>query len=103
MPITVNQNEMVYVVQFEGAIDIACASELKKHLMEGLASGKDVQVDLERATDIDVTALQLLWAAKREAERSGVTVAVVGRVPDTVSFVAHDAGFENFPIPTVEK
>ena len=66
-------NETQSLIGLEGAIDIASAAELKKLLLEGLNSGREVRVSLAGATDLDVTAVQLLWAAEREASRSGVT------------------------------
>ena len=103
VPMTILQDEMLYAMRLEGAIDITCATELKKLLLEALASGKDVQMDLERVTDLDVTALQLFWAAGREAERAGTALAVSGKVPEPVSAAAREAGFERFPIPFAEK
>ena len=55
-------------------MDIGCAAELKATLLEALASRKPLQLELERSSDFDITALQLLWAAAREAERNGITL-----------------------------
>jgi len=50
----------------------AARAELKDLLIEKLKSGSAVYVSLESATGLDVTAVQLLWAAAREAQRVGV-------------------------------
>ena len=97
MPVTLDQSEAVCLVRLEGEIGIASAAELKKLLIEALASGRELRVDLERAAELDVTALQLLWAAEREARGSGVGFALAGRVPEAISAAAGDAGFETFP------
>lgn len=99
MPIVLDQNELQYVICLEGEIDIASAAELKKLLLEALASGKELRVDLARATELDVTALQLFWAAGREASAAGVGFNLAGEVPAAITSTLGDAGFEQFPIP----
>jgi hypothetical protein len=44
--------------------------ELKTTLITAISSGKPVRVDMGRATDLDVTAVQLLWSAAREARKA---------------------------------
>ena len=86
-----------------GEINITSATELKKLLLEALAPGRELRVDLESATELDVTALQLLWAAEREARGSGVGFTLVGRVPEEISVAVGDAGFRKFPVPVDPK
>jgi anti-anti-sigma regulatory factor len=87
----------------EGEINIASAAELKKLLLEALASGKDLRLDLGGATEVDVTTLQLFWAAEREARRLGVGFTLLGCVPEPISITLGIAGFEKFPIPADPK
>ena len=99
MPITLDRNESQCLVRLEGELDISAAAELKKLLLEALASGRELRVDLERATDLDITAVQLLWAAERKAGVSGGSLRLLGRVPEQLAVALSDAGFEKFPIP----
>jgi hypothetical protein len=78
---------------------MSSAAELKSALTEALACGKDLRVNLEKITELGVTTLQLLWAAERQAKATGLGVALDGHMPDVVSAVLGEAGFENFPIP----
>jgi anti-anti-sigma regulatory factor len=87
----------------EGEIDITVAAELKKLLLQAMASGTDLRVDLDTATGLDVTALQLLWAAQREAGDSGVEITLAGQVPENISVAVADAGFEKFPVAASRK
>ena len=64
-------------------------------LLEWLAAGKDLLLDLERAESIDVAVLQLLWVAGREAARAGV--GVVSSVSAAVACIAREAGFPRLP------
>ena len=43
--------------------------------MEWLASEKDLDFDLAAAEEIDITTMQLLWAASREGERKSAAVS----------------------------
>ena len=99
MSITLDQDEKQCLVRLEGDLDITCAAELRKTLQESLGSGKAVQVDLERVTGLDITAVQLFWAAQREAVRLGVGLALRGDVPETIEAALRDACVEKFPVP----
>jgi anti-anti-sigma factor len=96
--VTLDQSASVCLLRFEGEIKIACAAELKSLLLEALASGKDLQIDLQHATELDLTALQLLWAARRQANDSGAALALAGPIAEEVLAAASDAGFEKFPV-----
>ncbi len=67
-------------------------------IIEALSTHKPVVVDLAGATDLDVTAMQVLWAAARDAERSGISF-VAAIVPEMIAFTVREAGFEAFPVP----
>jgi len=99
VPITLDQSEAQSLIQLEGEINIASATELKQLLVQALSAGKDLRLDLEHAIDLDVTALQLLWVAVREAKKLGVAITVARGIPDVISHAAIDSGFERFPVP----
>ncbi len=76
----------------DGDFNLSSAAELKELLLEGLASGKELQLDLQGAGEIDITVLQLLWAAGREAERAAIRL--VTHMGEGTASVAREAGFE---------
>jgi two-component system chemotaxis sensor kinase CheA len=95
VPVTVERGEARCRIRVEGEFTIASAGEMKHLLLEGLASTKELEVDLSAAEEVDVTLLQLLWAAAREAaQQSG---RIVSGLSDACATAARDAGFENFP------
>ena len=96
--VTLAQVETTCLLRLEGEVNIFSASELKKALMEALETGKDLRLDLESATDLDATTLQLLWAAGHEASQAGKRFGVVGPIPEYVLHTFNDAGMEMFPI-----
>jgi len=99
VPVTLEQKDTLTFIHLEGGIDIGCAAELKDLLIEKLKSGSAVYVSLESATGLDVTAVQLLWAAAREAQRVGVEFGFKGQTPETVRCALAEAGIEEFPVP----
>lgn len=101
MSVTGEQHATHLLIRMENAVSFTSADELKKLLIEGLASGKEVQLDLERAEEIDVTVMQLLWAAEREAERAGL--GLVSHVSEAAAAAAREAGFERFPGEAVQE
>lgn len=97
MSITLENNEGACIIRFAGEIDVSCSSELKRMLMETITSLKDLRLDLERASDLDITTLQLIWAAARELEKAGKALTLHDRVPEAIVGAIREAGFEKFP------
>jgi anti-anti-sigma factor len=96
MGIALKQGKKSSVIGLDGAVDIASAAELKRILLEALAAGREVRVALDGVADLDVTVVQLLWAARRQAEVAGVKFALTERLPEqAVATLAH-AGLDQF-------
>jgi ABC-type transporter Mla MlaB component len=58
-------------VVLQGEIAISSATELKSKLGKALEEDKDIVVTLADVTALDITAIQLLWAAVRQAKMTG--------------------------------
>jgi anti-anti-sigma factor len=97
MGIALEETETGSVVRLDGAVDIACAAELKTVLVRALGAGGPVTVSLAAVTYLDVTAVQLLWAAERKARQAGVEFGVAGGVPETLAVLLAEAGFSQLP------
>ncbi len=95
MPVTIERRGSHSIIRLEGDCNLTSATELKQALLEGLAAGTDLHVDMARIGDFDVTVTQLLWAAGRDAARAGITLSIA--VTEAVAAVAREAGFESFP------
>lgn len=96
LPVSLEQDGALSRIRLEGAIDIGCGQELKELLVEGLTGGSEVRVLLAQATDLDVIAVELLWAARREAKASSVRFAFEGQAQEPVSAALAEAGLETF-------
>jgi anti-anti-sigma regulatory factor len=96
--VTLEESESLSLIRLEGAIDIGCAAELKSLLLQALKSGLEARVSQEGATDLDVTAVQLLWAAAREAKGAGVKYSLTGPASKEISAALGEAGLQQFMV-----
>lgn len=94
----VQQEEDSILIRLEATLDVAFAAELKKTLTEALQRGKAVRIELDAVSGLDVTAVQLLWAAQREARLSGTTFDVASGLPECQCALLRVLGFDGFPI-----
>ncbi len=78
----------------EGLIGIESAWELKEHLAQALQCGRKLRISLEGATDLDVTAMQLLWGARFAAKAAGLSFGLMGQEPLQIAAAFDDAGFD---------
>jgi anti-anti-sigma regulatory factor len=95
MPVTLQRHDSHWLIRLEGQVTIASAAELKTLLLEWLAAEKDLELDLADAEEIDITIMQLLWAAAREAARTGA--GFVARASTAAILAMRDAGFAQIP------
>jgi anti-anti-sigma regulatory factor len=95
LSVTVERNDSRWLIRLEGDVNMLCAAELKGLLLDGLAGGKELQLDLEGVHEIDITILQLLWIAERDAARASSRFVI--EVSPAAASQARDAGFEHFP------
>lgn len=100
MPITVQATEESSTIRLDGEIDINCSDELKSALVKALSGPHALQLEVGGITGVDVTAVQLLWAAARSAEKAGKPFLVADALAERVRDVVREAGFTEFPPPT---
>lgn len=97
MGIALEENEAGSLVLLEGTIDISSAAELKKLLVSALGTGKHLSISLAEAQYLDVTAVQLIWSASQQAQRSGVGFSLPGILAEPVAQSLTNGGFPSFP------
>lgn len=96
MPLVLIDGDARSVIRLEGEIDIVNAAELKDMMVAAMTSGKELHLDLQAATDLDVTAVQLLYCAAREAEKTGIAFGVE-HLPQSIRDSVREMGLEDFP------
>lgn len=98
MGITLEQDQESTRICLDATIDISSAAELKKTLMETLRRGKAVRLDLGKVSEIDVTGVQLLSAAERQARLTGIEFSSASAFTASVASGLRALGFEGFPV-----
>jgi len=68
-------------------------AELRAALLESLASGVSLQIDLRQCA-VSVPVLQLLWTARQEAKHTGVSMTALASEAGVRAI--HGAGFNEF-------
>ena len=86
------------MIRLSGEVNIRCAAELKEILVEALSLDRELRVDLTGVTEVDITALQLLWVAEREAKSAGAALIFDGVMPEAIVAALAHAQF-SLPIP----
>jgi anti-anti-sigma regulatory factor len=84
MPVAIEQSVETSTVLLNGDVGIGAARELKCAFTEALASGKGLMIDLTGVTTLDITTLQLLWAAQHAAAKTGIQWVLMEPVPGEV-------------------
>ena len=95
MSVTIERRESHSFIRLDGDFTVTSATELKQVLLEGIAAGMDLHLDMEQIGAFDITAMQLLWAAGRAAAPTGTKLVIP--VTEAVAVVAREAGFDPFP------
>ena len=98
MPVTYDEGSAISTLRLEAEVGIRDALELKRILLHALAAQKELRVNVENATELDVTVFQLLRAAARQAQAENLSIYLEGNVAETVSAVYVDAGLGSFPL-----
>ena len=98
MGAVLEQSETRSLIRLEGSIDIGSAAEFRTLLIDALATGREVAVSLEAASYLDVTAVQLLWAADRDARSRGLCLTLSGACPESLRQSLARAGFSDLPL-----
>ncbi|HPE37801.1 MAG TPA: STAS domain-containing protein [Spirochaetales bacterium] len=81
------------VLALSGDFTVAEAADLKGSLLEALAAGPDLAVDLGGVEKVDLTFLQLLRAAHISLQQRGKALDCPGGIPPAVAETADRAGF----------
>jgi anti-anti-sigma regulatory factor len=94
MPVVMEQSETKSIVRLDETVSIESAAELKECLLEVLNVRKDIEISLAQVKNLDITAMQLLWAAEHAAKALGIGFRFLGPLAEEVSLSLSDAGFE---------
>ena len=100
MPVAIEQSAENSTVLLSGDVGIGAARELRGALIEALTSGRGLRIDLSGVTSLDVTTLQLLWAAERAAAKDGTKLLLNRPIPKGVEQAMNLAGLKGLAVDT---
>ena len=69
------------VLALHGEITINTVSALDAQLRTALETGSDIRLDFAAVSEIDLSAIQLLWAARRAADGAGHRFSLIAPLP----------------------
>lgn len=71
-------------VKWEGTVGIEQAHRLRDELIEAFKKTTEVRLDISNVDDIDITGIQIIVAARKEADKNGKGFFVIGQIPDAI-------------------
>lgn len=79
-------------IEISGVCGVEEAVRIRTVLAESLSQAEKAWLDLSKATDADLSFLQLLCAAHKSAVRRGKALTVAGTVPEDIRQKVREAG-----------
>ena len=92
MSIRLETADPIVRLVLEGDITIASAAELKEKLSTALGFAREISVSLAGALSLDITAIQLFWAAARQSRPAGHPFRFEPPVPPQILASLEQAG-----------
>jgi len=84
-------------IAYSGELCLPRAEELRDSLLAALAQSRCVVIDATQATEIDLSFIQLILAARTSAERRGGSLCLVGPVKGALDSTLRAAGLTGGP------
>ena len=80
-------------LRLAGRLTVDRVESLKRQFEEAIAATDDVQLRFDRVEEVDLSFVQLLWAARQYADNRGVRFRVELPIPDALRAELTRAGF----------
>jgi len=71
-------------VKWRGTVGIEQAHKLKDELIEAFNKNSEIRLDISKVEDIDITGIQIIVAARKEAEKVGKAFFITGKIPKAI-------------------
>lgn len=83
----------VTVVNLSGRVTLPNVAEFQKNLQESIDKKPLVYASLSQTEEIDLSGIQLLYAARRYASERGTDFHLIGSVPESIAERLYRTGF----------
>ncbi|MBR4373236.1 MAG: STAS domain-containing protein [Treponema sp.] len=71
-------------VKWQGNAGIEQAHVLRDEILEAFKKTTKIRLDISEVEDIDITGIQIIIAARREAESTGKSFHITGKIPKAI-------------------
>jgi len=78
------------------SVTVNCVADLHRLFLEAISAKENIQIDFARTTELDASAVQLLYRACQKAGSLGLTVAVAGTLPELIEKTFRQVGLDPF-------
>lgn len=72
------------IIKWQGTAGIEQAHSLANELLEAIKANNDVRLDISEVEDIDITGIQIIVAARKEAEKLKKIFFITGKIPAVI-------------------
>lgn len=103
MSIQCERDGSTCLIRLAGAVGVDCSAETKQALVDVILPGNQVRLELDPSADLDITTIQLLLAAKREALARGTPFVLAGDVTGQFSAICSETGLDEFLLAVLGK
>jgi anti-anti-sigma regulatory factor len=93
MPVMQPESEPIRHISPNGRLTLDRAAAFKEELLAAFEQSRKVQLDLARVEDADLTLVQIVYAARREAVQAGCSFELTGKLPDRIVKLLVTGGF----------
>ena len=73
-----------FTIKWTGTAGIEQAKNLQKNLLESFSGAEEVLLDISELEDIDITGIQLIVSARKEAEKQNKSFFISGKIPEII-------------------
>lgn len=77
-------NDGAITIKWTGTAGIEQAKNLQKNLLESFNGADKVLLDISELEDIDITGIQLVVSARKEAEKQKKSFYISGKIPEII-------------------
>jgi len=98
VPVEIEESAEATRLRLSGMVEISEAHALKAHLGAAIERGLGMQVELAAESELDITAIQLLEAARRESRRRSLKFSLTEPLPESLTETLRLAGLDSLPV-----
>lgn len=80
------------IIKWKESAGIESSQKLQKELLDAFKSSSAIFLDISELEDIDLTGIQLIISAKKEADSQKKTFFITGNIPEAISEYVSSCG-----------